>query len=204
MAFVHDIAPYSPLAGMFDNPYKSPQYRRVEQLGDLSKNYAFDYAIPKGKELLDQSMSGFGPVMDYYKQLLSGNRSEMMGAVAPEVEQIRSQYDQAKKNISAFTPRGGGQTSILSELPFRQGADVQRLLQTVRPGAARGLGETAGQVGGLAGQVTGQGLQSAGLAQRSFEDMLNMMMGKDAQSQQNASNMGEGLGKMMMMMLMGA
>jgi hypothetical protein len=157
----------------------SPTFRRSEQTGDLAKEFAFDYALPQAKEAYD-------PVLKYYKDLLSGNRAEMMGAVAPEVGAIRSGYDQAKKNISAFTPRGGGQTSILSELPFRQNADIQRLLQTVRPAAA-------GNLGGLAGQIAGEGLNAGGLSLEAIAQQLNALLGKSSMEGPMKRDQGAGI-----------
>jgi len=156
----------------------SPTFRRAEQLGDLSKNYAFDYALPEGKKLLGEAESTLQKPADYYSQLLSGNRAEMMGAVAPEVGAISDQYQQNKQNISKFTPQGGGQTSLLSELPFRQSRDVTTLLEKVRPEAAKGLERVSAAQGALSGQVTGEGLQSGALSLNAISDQINALLGK--------------------------
>lgn len=171
----------------------SPTFRRAEQLGDLAKNYGFDYALPEGKKLTSEAEAGFQPVLDYYKKLLTGNRAEMMSTLAPEIGAITDEYNQAKKNIGTFTPRGGGQTALLSELPFKQMGDIQKLIQTVRPQAAQGLSQTAGQVGGLAGQVTGEGLQAGQLSLNAIADQINALLGKSAQDIPLQQDMGSGL-----------
>jgi len=153
----------------------SPTFRRAEQIGDLSKNFAFDYAIPQAKEAYDD-------VLPYYKGLLKGNRADIASVLQPEISTIESQYEQAAKNLGQFTPQGGGQTSQLSELPFRKIAAETSLINKVRPGAAAALGS-------LAGQLTGEGLQGAGLSLNAVADQLNTLLGKasiDSPLQQQA------------------
>lgn len=151
----------------------SPTFRRAEQLGDLSKEFAFDYALPEGKNILKTAEGTFGQAgneltsagteltgaestllkpLDYYSKLLSGDRAEMMSAEAPEIQTINDQYNQNRQNISKFTPQGGGQTTALSELPFQQSRDVTTLLEKARPDAAQNIEKIAAQQSANAGE----------------------------------------------------
>jgi hypothetical protein len=181
----------------------SPAYRRAEQLGDLSKNYAFDYALPEGKKLLGEAESSLQGPADYYSKLLSGNRAEMMGAVAPEMQTIADQFGQAKSNISKFTPQGGGQTSLLSELPFQQSRAGTELLEKVRPEAAKGMERVSAAQGALSGMVTGEGLQAGSQAQNAINAQIDALLGQqrlDAKGQEAA---GKGMYQMLQQMLGG-
>ncbi|HEY5990853.1 MAG TPA: hypothetical protein VIV12_31325 [Streptosporangiaceae bacterium] len=169
-----------------------PTFRRMEQLGDVMRGYGTDYALPKGKELTEKSEAAFDPVLKYWSALLGGG-PQMMEAIAPEVGTISAQYDTAKKAASQFAPQGGGRTALLGELPFRQQADVTRLIQQVRPKAAEGLRATAGDVGQLAGQVTSQGLQATGQAQSAIENQLRALLGQFQASAPYAQQTGAGL-----------
>lgn len=171
----------------------SPTFRRAEQIGDLSKNYAFDYALPEGQKLLSQSENTLQMPTDYWSKLLSGDRTQMMQAEAPEIQNISDLYSQQKKNISMFTPQGGGQTAALTEAPFQQARDVGTLLEKARPQAAQALQSIAGQEAAMSGQVTSEGLQAGGLSLNAVSDQINALLGKSAQDIPLQQQTGAGL-----------
>lgn len=181
----------------------SPTFRRAEQLGDLSKQYAFDYALPEGKKLLGEAESTLAGPEKYYSDLLSGNRASMMAAEAPEIQTINDQYAQNKANISKFTPQGGGQTALLSELPFQQSRDVTTLLEKARPEAAKGLERVGAEQGALSGMVSGEGLQAGGLSLNAISDQINALLGKSAQDIPLAQQTGAGLYQILQKMIGG-
>lgn len=159
----------------------SPTFRRAEQLGDITGQYATGYALPEGKKLLGQAESTLQQPTDYYSKLLSGNRAEMMAAEAPEIQTITDQYGKAQADISKFTPQGGGQTGLLSELPFQKSRDVTTLLEKARPAAAQQLESIAGQQAAMSGMVTGEGLQAGQLSLNAISDQINALLGKASQ-----------------------
>jgi len=119
---------------------------------------------------LAESKKALAPVMKYQKGILSGDRAEMLGAVEPEVRGILGQYDQARKAVSEFGPRGGGRTRQLSELPFQKITAVQDVLAKARPEAAKalsGIFQTLQETGtqGLFGALRGEQASQA----QSFE-----------------------------------
>lgn len=176
----------------------SPTFKRQQGLGDLSKNFAFDTALPEGQKLLGQAESTLQQPIDYWSKLLGGDRAEMMSAVAPEAKTIMNQYDSAKNNISKFTPYGGGQTSLLSELPFKEAGDIQTLIQKLRPAAAGELGQLGAEQGKLSGQITNEGLTSAGQAGDSFSSMLDALLGQSKQNAPMQNEMGGALATLLL------
>jgi len=125
--------------------------------------------LPKGEESIEQALS-------YYLPLLSGDRQAMMEAMGPEVNQIVSQYDTGRRAAAEFTPRGGGRTTALAELPFRKAGAITSLLQGARPGAAKAVSDIGFGVGDLASRLlpgsTGAGAQLLGYAlQRRGQDI---------------------------------
>jgi hypothetical protein len=172
---------------------KSPTFRRAEQIGDLSKEFAFDYAMPEGKKLLGEAESTLKLPTDYWSKLLSGDRTQMMQAEAPEIQNIADLYAQQRKNISMFTPQGGGQTAALTEAPFQQARDVGTLLEKARPQAAAALQSIAQEQGALAGQTIGEGLQAGTLSLNAVADQINALLGKSAQDMPYQADIGSGL-----------
>jgi hypothetical protein len=111
---------------------------------------------PMGPQFMGEAQEAISPVMQHWLSILGGNRQEMTGAQAPEIQQITQGYRTAGETASTLTPRGGGRASLLSMVPYRQAGDINNLLMSARPQAAAGLT----QVGGLAGQLGGTALGS--------------------------------------------
>lgn len=118
---------------------------------------------PYGTGFLNTAQQGIGSSMDYWSKLLSGNRGEMMSAMAPEVNRINAGYDQNKRSLLQFAPRGGGQAGMLASAPYKEQQDINSLFQTLRPQAAQ-------QMGNL-------GLQAGGLGNQTFSNLLNALAG---------------------------
>jgi hypothetical protein len=172
---------------------QSPTFQREQQLGDLSKEAAFDTLMPESQSLLQGAESTLAGPTNYYNQLLSGNRAEMSAAEAPEINQITGQMQQQKQNISKFTPEGGGQTSLLSQLPFQQEGQVTNLLQQARPGAAQALTGIAGLQGQLSGQTAQEALGFTGQASQANATDIDALLGKAQQAIPGQQAMGAGI-----------
>jgi len=108
---------------------------------------------PYAQNFLQQGSQTFQPSIDYWTRILSGDRSEITGAVAPEIGRISSGYDQAAKTAGQFAPSGGGRSQLMAELPFRKAQDISTLISGLRPQAAQ-------QLSGIAAQLSQLGLDS--------------------------------------------
>ena len=99
--------------------------------------------LKKQRELadfqLDTSKRALSPALKYSEGILSGNPSERIAAVEPEVRSVLGQYDVARKVNAEFAPRGGGRTRAATELPYQQITAVQNILSKARPEAAKAL-----------------------------------------------------------------
>jgi hypothetical protein len=63
----------------------------------------------------------------YYQSLSSGDPNAIMAAIGPAVGQIGSQTEQAKKQITEGTPRGGAQDLALAEADISKAGQVGNL-----------------------------------------------------------------------------
>jgi hypothetical protein len=108
---------------------------------------------PVAQNFLQQGSQTFQPSIDYWTKILSGDRSEITGAVAPEIGRISTGYDQAAKTAGQFAPMGGGRSSLMAELPFRKAQDISTLISGLRPQAAQ-------QLSGIAAQLSQLGLDA--------------------------------------------
>src|SRR5881396_3537107 len=94
----------------------SPEQRQAYNLTNQAGQMGLGAAGP----LLRQGQSAYGPVMDYWSRILSGNRGEMTSALAPEIEQIGQGYGAQTQALANLMPRGGGRATLLSQLPYQQ------------------------------------------------------------------------------------
>ncbi len=95
--------------------------------------------------------------LDFYRPLVSGNRSAMMSVLSPEVKQISSGYDTALANERELTPRSGTSTATAADLPFRRSSTLNDLLASTRLAAV-------GQLPSIANILTGVGAGQTGVA----------------------------------------
>jgi len=139
--------------GAFGNAlYNRKDPRRKEQfIGDIASVGGIG-ALQAGGSLLAQPAK-------YYSDILSGDRQKMLEAQAPEVSNIMSGYNAARKAGSEFTPRGGGRVQSLEEAPYKEAGDVTRLLEQSRPGAAQALTQISGLLSDLGISELGIGTQ---------------------------------------------
>ena len=144
---------------------------------------------PVGVDFLQRGGAAYAPVLDFYKTLLTGNRTALAQLLGPEIQNIGKQYSTAFNTSAELNPRSGAGATMRAELPFSQARDIGNLFMQVRPMAAQNLfavgsdfgrlglgtigaafggggaaGTSAANLGALGGQLFGQGASTgAGL-----------------------------------------
>jgi hypothetical protein len=167
----------------------------------------------QGQGFLGQAQQGINPAMQYWQQLLGGNRQQMTSALAPEIQNINQQYNQALQSQMGLTPRQGGSAATLADLPYQRAAQVSGLMNTLRPQAASQLGQIGlnlgqlgsglyGQAGGMlshASGALGAGGSLLGASSGSAADILSA----ERQRQQQAAQLGSGFGSSLFNIMQG-
>jgi len=111
---------------------------------DWLKNI-FNFALPQAQGTLAAGQRDIGTAGDYYRKLLSGNRTELNQAVAPETAAVGARADASRRQLATSgTARGGGVAATNQTAKDRATAEIDNLIFGVRPGAARGLESVAG------------------------------------------------------------
>ena len=154
---------------------KSPQ-RKEQMLGDIS-SIAGIGSLEAGGKLLAQPAK-------YYSDILSGDRQKMLEAEAPEVSNIMSAYNAARRSGSEFTPRGGGRVQALEEAPYKEAGAVTSLLQQARPEAAK-------EITSIAKNLQNLGLSEEFLGSEAFQ----AVMGYNLQQQKTRNELWSSIGQ---------
>jgi hypothetical protein len=155
--------------GLGGSSYKTDRSMELAGFKDLSN--IFNYGMQQGGQAIGAGQQNLGAAGNYYQQLLSGNRSAVSAAVAPETNAIRSATDASKRQIATSgSARGGGVNSTNQQVNDKSTAAVDNAIFAARPAAAQG----ATQVGGtelnagtnLIGEAANSGANLTDLAEK--------------------------------------
>ena len=84
---------------------------------------------------------GLQTAENYYASLATGDPTKIMSAIGPAVSQIGSQTQQAKKQITEGTPRGGAQDLALAEADISKAGQVGNLATQAYTGSFPALAQ---------------------------------------------------------------
>ena len=84
---------------------------------------------------------GVGQAMDFWGNILSGNRGAMAQALSPEIQSATSGFEQQRRAMDQFAPMGGGRAAQGAALPYREAGQISNLIATLRPQAAQQQGQ---------------------------------------------------------------
>lgn len=137
-----------------------------------------------GQGVFGQGIKDFGPSMNYFNEILSGNKAQMESAVAPEKADILSQYRARRRNIAQQGARGGGTNEAVAASEFGEAGDVAKLLQRLRPEAAKESSDIAGKISQL-------GLSESQLgSEQMFAALSGLLQRRGQNIQEEALNYG--------------
>ena len=124
----------SKLAKSKASPLEQQQLERANVAGERGQQIS--------SNLYDMGLPATQQPMNYWSSILSGDRSKMTSALAPEINRIGEGYQAASQASAALNPRGGPTPDFLANAPYQQQRDVSTLMQQARPGAATQLAGT--------------------------------------------------------------
>jgi hypothetical protein len=177
--FLQDLAYLNPIYDVYKAiTYKPSPNQRDILTQELESGGEQTFGV--GQNVFQQGLNDFGPSMKYFQDILSGNKAEMEAATGAEKSDILSQY-RARRRQLARGQRGGGTNEAVASSEFEQAGDVAKLIQGLRPQAAKGSAEIAGQVAGL-------GLKESELGQASMFQALSEYLGARGQDVQLADS----------------
>lgn len=132
------------------------------QMGNATA--AGNNALQTGMGYLNQFSNTLNAPSNYFQSLLSGNKAVTTAALAPDTSRINDTIAGATNSTGTLTPRGGGRSSTLFNLPFQGQAQESGLFNQLRPQAAQGLTGIAGLQGnvGLGESAIGNSLLNTG------------------------------------------
>jgi len=101
---------------------------------------------------------------NFWKRILSGDRTAIMEMLGPEVGAIHAQSNAMKNNLAQFAPRGGGLGAAMMDIGNTDAGKIGNLISSVRPRAAEELAEIGSRQGSLGSSLVGMGTGAASSA----------------------------------------
>jgi hypothetical protein len=160
----------NPLGGAPGTNPASSYDNNLYLLGE-NQQQAQNTAQPVGNQNVGAASTNLGAAANYDLGILSGDRSQILATEAPEISSLLSSYDAARKSAGQLTPRGGGRSAELNELPYKEAGDVNKLVESARPEAARNLTQIANSQA-----LLGEGEQQ--IASNDVQSSLSFLLGK--------------------------
>jgi len=156
---------------------KRDRAEQIHSYEDLTN--VFNWGLPTGKNMASKGQASFaagegdlGTATGYFKKLATGNRPDMMQAISPEVANVTSANDAAKRQLATSgTARGGGTAAVNQQRDANAQAQIDEAMFNVRPKAAGELAQVGQAEGALGLGETGEGLKAAGLAEVAGTDL---------------------------------
>lgn len=102
------------------------------------------------------------PAAEYWKSILSGDRSAIEEFLGPELSGITDAFEGQRASLSEFSPRGGARASTFANLASDEASAKGDAILRARPQAAESLAGLAGLFSGTSQGFTGQALSGLG------------------------------------------
>ena len=130
--------------------------RSSDQLADESRR--------TGMSFLSRFTNQLQQPVNYFQQLLSGNPTSTLSALAPQIGQMRGAQQSLLSQATNLSPRGGGRSSMLFDLPLSNASQTSSMFGQSRMGAAAALPQIAGMQGDMGSNFLRLGESQSGRA----------------------------------------
>lgn len=152
-----------------------------------------------GERWMKSGETNLDLVQEYFRPLVSGDRSASMQALAPEINALTEQSRGSVAAQRGLFPRGGQGAAQAAQIPTQVQGNINNLLFSSRPRAAQGLMNLGGIQADLGMGAIGK---SAGLS----NNLLNYGLNAQQQMFGQGASIGQGIsslfGPMMMWYMM--
>lgn len=109
--------------------------------------------------LFNTGLSAFTPAADYFKKLLSGDPTQIAGAVGPTSDILKGQAQAQARQTAATMPAGGEANAAQAAQSQGSYNNLARLYAGVQPAAATALGQLSAAPMGASAPNVGSGMK---------------------------------------------
>lgn len=150
----------SAVVGAYTANRASRDQRRVaDQQGQLIglQRDAANQLMPWGRGLMDRGTTAMTSLLPYYTRAAFGDRNQLSHLMAPELQQIRQNYDRPLMQLTELSPRTGTTAAATSSILSGRAEAMNDALLRTRFAGMQGLQ-------GIGGQLADTGSRAVGAA----------------------------------------
>jgi len=142
---------------------------------------AVKFGTQQAESTIPAATSGLTSALSFFQTLLSGDRNAVAAAISPDVQNIETQYETARRTGDEFSPRGGGATAANEESRFGEAKSIADLFTGARTAGAQGVASLSSLLGNLGSSLlSGAESTAAGI-------QSNLLASQENQQQQQAA-----------------
>ena len=141
---------------------------------------------------LSQALSSATGAQSFFSQLLSGDKTAIMNAIAPGIQTLTGQYNTLAKQTKNLLPSGGERNKLLADLPFQKAGDIATLVGGAQKEGAQGLLQVSQLLGGQGTSLLGGSTAAAGTGGAIESNIVS----QEQQQQQQQQQAGQGIGSL--------
>lgn len=166
--------------GIGGSSSKTDRKTTLTGFGDLQNIFNFGLDTSKslgttGQQTVGQGVNALGSSLNYFQKLMSGDRSVVSQAVAPETNAVQAQADAARRGqVASGTARGGGTASTNQTAQDKAMAEIDNFLFGARPSAAQQVSDIGGKLSSVGLGETQAALGFADLSEKGAADMTKI------------------------------
>lgn len=166
--------------GIGGSSYKTDRKTELGGFSDLHN--VFNFALPfaqssaaTGTATTKAGTDAMSSSLGYWQKLMSGNRTTMQQAVAPETNATLSGADAQKRQLAATgTARGGGVAGVEQQQKDATMAKVDNLLFGARPEAAKESSKIGGDLARVGTSQTSNAINALGLGEETAANITGI------------------------------
>lgn len=152
------------------------------------------FALDQSKPFLEGARQGVTDLQNFWKPLMSGDRSAIDAFLAPERRAINQGYKATERNLAQFGPRGGGRISALANADIARQGQMNDLVFGGRQKAAGANFDLSQLLSSLGTSTLSAGLAGGSQAYNLLQGQQNRAYDASGRAAQQLGGIGASLG----------
>ena len=179
------------MGSLFGGP-GSVEKQRDQDISSIVGDFRSDAATSNkhGRKLLKKGSKGVKEGMDFYRNLLEGDRADLSQVLSPELTSTGEAYDQATKNIVEQGPRGAATSDSIGHILSAKAEDLGNIITKARPGAAD-------KVAGIGSVLANLGISEKAMGASELDQAIRALLGLNQEAQQARGDKAQAWGSLL-------
>lgn len=160
---------------------------------NLALNNLYPQVTQAGGNLLNLGNQNTQSGVNYFRNLMGGNRAATTDLLQPDINRIRDANQGTLQSVSTLMPRGGGRSGTLFNASYAPNQQIQNLFAGARTAGAAALPQIGAGQTGAGANLFGIGSNSLNAATGANTAQLNYQLQQQELTNKLWAGLGSGL-----------